>query len=120
MIGHKKILVIEDDETFVKFIKHVLTNEGYNVITAANGRDGLIAVRQHKPSLVLLDMALPIVDGEAFLAVYYSQSQIQIPIIVMSGREADSHKLPSVAGVLQKPFEVQTLLELVAHYTATT
>lgn len=81
MIGQKKILIVEDDETFVKFIKRILTTEGYDVVSAANGRDGLVAVRQHKPSVILLDMGLPIMDGEAFLSVFQSQTELQIPII---------------------------------------
>jgi DNA-binding response OmpR family regulator len=116
-IRHEKVLVIEDDETFVKFIKRVLTVEGYTVICAANGRDGLVAIRQHQPSVVLLDIGLPIMDGEALLAVYHSQNDVQVPIIVMSGGEKDVRKLPPVAGFLQKPFEVQMLIDLVAQYT---
>jgi DNA-binding response OmpR family regulator len=116
--GQTRILLIEDDETFVRFIKRILVGEGYSVITAANGRDGLVAIRQYQPTVVLLDMGLPVMDGEAFLAIYHSQDENKVPIIVMSGREGNPRKLPPVAGFLNKPFEVQELVELVAHFAS--
>ncbi|GAE89453.1 response regulator [Acetivibrio straminisolvens] len=59
----KKILIIDDTEFMTKLISDVLINEGYEVVTASNGRQGIEMVRIEKPDLVLLDVVMPDMDG---------------------------------------------------------
>lgn len=58
-----KILFIEDDTTLAEMYKLKLENEGFEVILSPDGRDGLKAIRDHKPDLVLLDILMPTKDG---------------------------------------------------------
>lgn len=62
------ILFIEDDITLAEMYKMKLENEGFNVIISPDGKDGLKAIRDHKPDLVLLDILMPTKDGFDVLA----------------------------------------------------
>ena len=64
------ILVVDDDPAIVEFVSDALRDEGYGVVTATNGVAALIAVRQYRPQVVVLDMRMPVMDGWAFLALY--------------------------------------------------
>ena len=82
----KKILVVDDDATFVRLVDQVLTDKGYEVLTASNGQEALRLLFVHKPDLVLLDVVMPRMDG------WQTCSRIRdisdVPIIILSG----SHK----------------------------
>src|SRR6188508_1781034 len=57
------ILVVDDERNIVQLARLYLRNEGYQVETAANGREALDKVRQTSPSLILLDLMMPVMDG---------------------------------------------------------
>ncbi|MGB9592927.1 MAG: response regulator, partial [Anaerolineae bacterium] len=59
----KRILVVDDDPTALRLIGYSLQQEGYDVLTAANGLDGLTQARQLHPDLVILDIMMPDLDG---------------------------------------------------------
>ncbi|MDP1707000.1 MAG: response regulator [bacterium] len=63
----KKVLVIDDDMTFVASIKAMLDTARYEVVSAANGAEGLERVEESKPDLILLDIMMPKMDGIEFL-----------------------------------------------------
>lgn len=63
----KKILVIDDDMTFIAMIKATLDPKEYTVASAGNGEEGLDAVTESKPDLILLDIMMPKMDGIEFL-----------------------------------------------------
>lgn len=62
-----KILIIEDEKDLRDIYSVILEHEGYDVHLAANGKDGLAAVKKYTPDLVLLDIFMPILDGKGFL-----------------------------------------------------
>jgi DNA-binding response OmpR family regulator len=112
------VLVIDDDETLAKFVHKLLTLEGYTVVTASDGRTGLVAVQQYEPHLILLDVGLPVLDGQAFLAIYSSQTRIQAPVIIMTGQPYGLLSIRYVASALQKLFQPQMLIDLVEKHIA--
>lgn len=59
----QKILIVEDDDSLLKVLTERLRDEGFEVSTAMNGLDGLIAALEHKPHLILLDVMIPDLDG---------------------------------------------------------
>ena len=63
MEGEAKILLVDDDRDFVEATKLVLESKSYNVIVAYDGDEGLAKARQEKPSLVILDVIMPVKDG---------------------------------------------------------
>lgn len=63
----KKILIVEDELAYVKILLDLLTDKGYKVITAKNGKEGLAMVIKEDPDLILLDIKMPVMDGMTML-----------------------------------------------------
>ena len=81
----KKILVIDDDETFQRVIRDTLEPLGYAVVEAYDGKEGLKKVKKEKPDLILLDVVMPKLGGMEFLkTLQKDKSSLQIPILITS------------------------------------
>lgn len=63
----KKILIVEDEQSVLRILSEKLTEEGFEVIRAKNGKEGLIAAKKHHPDLILLDVIMPVMDGMTML-----------------------------------------------------
>ena len=79
----EKILVVDDEPTFVRLVSQVLTHEGYEVLTANDGHEALRLVYTHRPDLVLLDVMMPKMDG--WQACSRIRDICDIPIIILTG-----------------------------------
>jgi len=83
----KTILIVDDNVHIVNVIQDYVKKEGYDSITAFDGEDALLKFRQFNPSLILIDLMLPKMDGfEVCKAV---RNESDIPIIIMSARNDD-------------------------------
>jgi len=113
-----EILVVDDDVAFRRELMEALVAEGYSVVEAADGRQALNYVRAHgPPSLVLLDLMMPTMDGWEFVATTRSDPALSaIPIVVMSGLEKAeiNASLLGATGYLRKPPSLDQLLDVVA------
>ena len=83
----KQILVIDDDPMFCKLVEQVLTQKGYEVLKAGNGQEGLRLLFAHKPDLVLLDVAMPRMNG--WQTCERIRDISDIPIIMLTGKHKD-------------------------------
>lgn len=112
-----RVLVVDDDESILDMLGAVLSAEGYSVRVAPDGGLALEMVEAELPSLVLLDMRMPVVDGREF-ALRLRDRGLAIPIIVMTaGRDAwRSAEEVRADAVLAKPFEIDELLVKVARF----
>lgn len=63
----KKILIVEDELSYVKLLNDQLSSRGYEVFSANNGKEGLTLTKKHNPDLILLDIKMPIMDGMTML-----------------------------------------------------
>jgi CheY-like chemotaxis protein len=111
------ILIVEDD-TEVSFVfKLLLADEGFDVSVAPHGLAALELVDEHEPDLILLDLNMPIMDGEAFAAQFRKEHGTETPIIVISAvpPAALEEQIENVV-VLEKPVELDLLLETVDHF----
>jgi CheY-like chemotaxis protein len=79
----KQILVIDDDEMTLEVIKKILEAEGYQVVTAEDGQQGLEAFHQHPIDLVITDLVMPVKDGLRTIMDLRKESQ-DLPIIAIS------------------------------------
>jgi CheY-like chemotaxis protein len=77
----KTILVVDDEKHVCLLYEEEFKDEGYNVLTASNGREALEIVEQHNPDLVLLDIKMPEMDGSEFLR-HVRQVDTALPIII--------------------------------------
>jgi CheY-like chemotaxis protein len=108
------ILIVDDDPTILKVVRDILESEGYRVRVATNGAAALHAILDVKPSLVLLDMRMPIVNGWDFVREIRARN-IAVPIVVMTAArdaEAWANEIGAV-GFLAKPFDLPDLLQAV-------
>lgn len=107
-----RILLIEDDPHIRRFLRASLGTQGYELLEAENGRDGLALAASQSPDLVLLDLGLP--DMEGLEVIRSLRSWSQIPIIILSARGQEREKIINLdAGAddyLTKPFGVGELL----------
>jgi CheY-like chemotaxis protein len=77
----KKILVVEDEEGLRFLYKEELEAEGYQILTAANGREALQQLEEGKPDLIILDIVMPVMDGIEALGRFVGKER-KIPIIL--------------------------------------
>jgi two-component system, chemotaxis family, chemotaxis protein CheY len=114
-----RILLIDDDEAIREFVSMALGDEGYEIITAANGAAALDLIERHPPSLILLDMRMPILDGWSFAEFYRQRPGPHAPIIMLTAAQdaADCAAQIDADGFLAKPFDLSALLDLVDRYT---
>jgi DNA-binding response OmpR family regulator len=86
----KTILVVDDEERLRSLLRTYLTQEGYHVTTAANGREALRVARQEKPDLIILDIMMPEMDGYEFIRTFRQEQHA--PVIMLTARveEADA------------------------------
>lgn len=119
-VGQKTVLVIEDDPWTRTITTALLAGEGFAVVEAKNGEEGLSQARSHAPDAILLDLALPTKSGLDVLRELKREIGTQaIPVIVVSAygalmNETDAHQ---TAGVIQKPFDYDDLVGQVERAT---
>lgn len=115
MADRPRILVVDDEEGIQEIITALLEDEGYTVRTASDGLAALEVLRSWSPDLILLDLMMPRLDGQGFVAERRRTHQQDIPLIVLSARrdlEAEGALLGAVA-TLKKPFELDDLVAVV-------
>jgi len=108
-----KILILDDDSGVCKVIGNILTEEGYEIITANNGKEGFQKIKEEKPDVVLLDVKLPDIDGLSFIEEH-PQITANSSIVVLTGygdikSAVQSMKL-GVFDYLTKPFDEEKIL----------
>jgi CheY-like chemotaxis protein len=109
------VLVVDDDDDIREAISDALTRAGYNVRQAANGRDALTEMRGETPSLVLLDLMMPVMDGWQVIGEMAADpALVAIPVCIVSAQSGQSP--PRAVARLQKPVTLEALLAAVARY----
>lgn len=115
----KKILVVEDLADIRKMMKIMVELYGYEVIEARDGTEAIEQVRAHKPSLVLMDLAMPLMNGaEAARAIKSTENCKNIPIIAVTAyRNMDEEALQAgCERVIHKPVDFLKLKTLLAEH----
>ena len=113
----KTIVLIEDDEGIRETMAALLEDEGYSVVQAANGEEGLARIREAgNPCLVLLDLWMPVMNGWQMLAALQADAQLQrLPVVVISAA-GDLPPPDGATAFLRKPIRLETLLESVESF----
>jgi len=120
-------MVIDDDEDIREVLRLFLEIDGYRVTTATDGLDALEQLKAcERPSLILLDLMMPRMDGERFMKTLRAGAFADIPVVIMSGYREAGDKAKELDGnsCLMKPVEFDELMStvhrLVKHDPATT
>lgn len=89
--GKQKIVLLEDEKLLSEAVKDKLTREGYHVLTAFNGKEGIKIIKENKPDLILLDLIMPFKDGKEVLKELKNIPDLkEIPVIILSNLGQDS------------------------------
>lgn len=107
-----RILIVDDEERIVNFLRAKLNASGYEVLTASNGLEGLEQAQAQEPDLVVLDLLMPKMDGLEMLKELRSFSAI--PVIILTAKDADADRirgfLLGADDYLPKPFNPDELV----------
>lgn len=110
----KRVLIVEDEEAVRELEKFILETQGYEVIEARDGLEGLAKAEFRRPDLILLDLMMPDVSGgRMFDEMRDHDATAGIPIVVVTGKP-DAHEMFDDAigpdNVVMKPFDADTLI----------
>ncbi len=118
-MDEKKILIVDDDEVFLKMLSKTLVSSGYAVSQATNGKDAIEIAKNWRPHLIILDIMMPEMDGgETALAIEKEPTTKNIPIIFMTSllKKEDEDKLSysHKRSYMSKPYDKDELLAEIA------
>jgi CheY-like chemotaxis protein len=118
--GTRLILVVDDDASIREFIEMALIDEGYQVALATNGREALDRAVAERPRLILLDMAMPVMDGWAFARAYRATPGPHAPILVVTAAHEAAVRAAQAGAdaYIAKPFDLDRLLEMVERHAS--
>ncbi len=113
------VLVVDDEDSVSGLIQALLTRNGYTVMTAATGADGLAMAEKTRPDLILMDITMPDMDGyQATARIKESPELRDVPVIFLTGKTPteDGGRAFASGGLtfVRKPFSNRQLLDLVA------
>ena len=113
------VLIIEDDSTMLRGLKDNFEYQGYRVLTAADGEQGLNAALNEKPDLILLDIMLPKINGYEICRLI-RQEQLDMPIIMLTAKGEESDIVLGLNlgadDYVTKPFSIKELLARAAAF----
>jgi DNA-binding response OmpR family regulator len=114
MSDARDVLVVDDDVAIAALVADCLSDEGYTVRIAYTGTGALDAIHTHTPDLVLLDIMMPEMTGDALLAYLRAHGFADLPIIMMSAASHLSRfSLTGATAQLAKPFNIEELIDCV-------
>jgi two-component system chemotaxis response regulator CheY len=109
----KKILIVDDDVTFIKIIEPFLQSQGFEVMIARNGVEGIMKLKEN-PHLVILDVQMPLMDGYEFVIEKKKiEGNKKVPVIVLTAKDgmSEKFKVEGAREYLLKPFQPASLLK---------
>jgi two-component system response regulator VicR len=113
----KKVVYIEDDPEMIDLVSLIVSRRGYQVFGANGGREGLEAVQEKLPDLVLLDLMMPDMDGwDVYHQLKGMKSTSSIPVIIITAKSQEIDRvlglhIAKVDDYISKPFRPQELLD---------
>lgn len=117
----KTVLVVDDDLAFLEMVKSRLLAEGYAVVTAVDGADGLTKLSDVKADLIVLDVLMPFINGHTFVKILKSYPRYKsIPVIIFTAKD-DLQEMFEAEGIkhyLIKPFNADTFIAKVKRLLA--
>ena len=118
MEGEKRILIVDDEVDFVDSLRVRFESEGYEVVTAYDGHEGLRAARDKKPDLIVLDIAMPKLDGYEVCKIIKSDptlTNMHIAILIETWRDRDQFVESGIDADMffTKPFDDDVFVEKV-------
>ncbi|MEK7384309.1 MAG: response regulator [Elusimicrobiota bacterium] len=117
--AEKLVLLVDDDESLLDLMAHVVAKEGFRIDRAVDGAEALKKVEALSPDLLLLDMMLPGVGGYEVVRQMQALGFGSVPIVIVTGRQMDRQSIdlirqePNVAEFMEKPVRPVTLVSVI-------
>lgn len=109
--SNHSVLIVEDETDLRESLREVLEDEGYEVQVAPDGREAMARLSSWRPSLVILDLIMPIMSGdEVYEAMQSDPALASIPVIIST---SDPSRSPSGVPTMKKPVDINGLLQLI-------
>ncbi len=118
-ISITKIIYVEDDKDMVELVTTILNKRGFKVIGVTDSTKALTIIKKEKPTLILLDLMLPVIDGwEIYQKLKKNQETKNIPVVIITAKTETIDKILGLKvakadGYICKPFRLQELIESV-------
>ena len=120
--GKKRILIVDDDREIVESLRIPLESNGYEILVARDGNQGLSMAEREDPDLVILDMMMPKRSGFLVLEKLRRTRPVPIRVIMITANEGSRHKayaeMLGVDDYVRKPFAMDRLMDSVARLLA--
>jgi CheY-like chemotaxis protein len=116
---NESVLIVEDDPSIRNMLCLVLEMSEYRVSAAANGQEALslLCKSDDKPSLILLDLMMPVMDGWTFARKLEENPRLKnIPLVVLTAFADRADSIPNSRGLLRKPVDLEKLMTFVETY----
>ena len=116
-----KVLIVDDSKENLKLLRIILQKNGYEVIEALNGKEGVATAKEHNPHLILMDIQMPVLDGISALKILRSdESTKHIPVIALTSfaMQGDMEKFlgEGFNGYIAKPMNTFELIGVIEKY----
>jgi two-component system, chemotaxis family, chemotaxis protein CheY len=115
-----RVLIVDDDRDICEFVAWGLSDRGYTVVSAENGRKALDSVTTIRPDAIVLDMRMPVMNGWEFAEVYRELPGPHAPIIIMTAY-LDSAAVAAEVGAqghISKPFNLVRLADILRPFVS--
>ncbi len=117
-MSERKILVVDDEVHIVQVVAIKLRNNGFDVVTAENGAEGLETAVREKPDLIVSDFQMPVLSGLEMIEQLRAKPETRdIPVIMLTARgfavEEDKRKQLRISACLSKPFSPREVLQTI-------
>ena len=113
-MSQKKILLVDDEDSILQIIEVLLTSEGYSVIKATNGQDGIELARKHRPDAIVLDAMMPRMSGYMVVNLLNQEEALKdIPVVLLTATAQIAGNITLEVPTnfkLSKPFRPEELL----------
>lgn len=115
------VLLVDDEESIVEFMKEALLDEGYTVFAESDGDRAIATATTHHPDLILCDLHMPGVTGISFVDRIHKNGLAHIPIVMMTADTHAPHDYSdkNIAAYLMKPFDLEELFSCVVRHINT-
>lgn len=112
----KKILIVDDEQDWAEMIKTRLESNGFTVITATDGVEGLVVAKEEKPDLIILDILMPSLDGVSFIKEIGRAEEVKDTKVVVVSAKPDLKEILAEEGIvdyLLKPVDPEEFMKLI-------
>jgi two-component system cell cycle response regulator DivK len=118
---HVRLMVVEDSEDIRTLLEELLEGEGYNLVFATNGEEGLETAKRDRPDIILMDLSLPGMDGWETVYRLRQLAEFKVtPIIALTAHATRKDEERALAvgctGYVSKPFDMENLLNYIASF----